>query len=301
MEDTQKIRRVWQNVVLKKIFIDILTNTQLHRCKHVRHQLVRAMNVILCDKTLTDEQIYAKMFHFVHVELDESIRQRIQHKETYRAQNRASKLSNFIKMFGNGMKPTAVLDIGCDDGAITTAVGQLLGIPPHSMHGSDVIPAAAPTSDARPATFTYHHVTKHAESLGTLPFGDGTLDVVYAFMSLHHIQNANVTIAEVYRVLKPSGLFIIREHDCVDLNGYRDVLDVVHGFYCMVWANPTEKASFKDEHWACYFGAGELQQKILGVGFKVLLNTNKNDKNFPTYIKGKVINPLRYYYAVYKK
>lgn len=290
--DTSKIRRIWHHTTLRKIFLDIITNTQLHKCKQVKNLIIRELNSGLADKTLTDEQIYAKMFHFVHFKLNPGLRARIQHKETYRALNRANKLMSFIKTYGNGIAPTSVLDIGCDDGSITVAVGTLLNLPCHAIHGSDII------SLSTPLQFTYHCANA---SVPTLPFTDATLDVVYAFMSLHHIENAAGTITEVQRVLRPGGLFIIREHDFAEaLDGYDDILDVVHGFYDMVWANPPAKHSFKDEFWAHYWTASELEAVICNANFEVLLNTSSKER-FPLFVNGKVINPLKYYYAVYRK
>lgn len=46
-----------------------------------------------------------------------------------------------------------------------------------------------------------------------LPFLNSTFDVVYARQVLHHVSNLDTVCAEVYRILKPKGLFIAtREH-----------------------------------------------------------------------------------------
>ena len=47
----------------------------------------------------------------------------------------------------------------------------------------------------------------------TLPFPDGTFDVVFARAALHHARDLRLTCSEIYRVLKPSGrLVAVREH-----------------------------------------------------------------------------------------
>jgi len=293
--DTHKIRRVWQNKILKKVFLDIISNTQLQKCKQVKRLIVRLINELLSSNpAMTDDQIYARLFAYVHSELSKELSSKIQHKEEYRIVNRANKIAHFIAQYGSGMVARSVLDIGCDDGCITNVVGNLLQLPQSSMHGCDIIPL----KDA-PANFTFHQSTPGDSRL---PFSDGEHDLIYAFMSLHHIQDCAGMLREVYRTLKPGGLFVIREHDCVSsLPGYSDVLDIMHGFYSMVWSNPQEKASFKDEYWAHYWPAQELDGLIQSLGFKMLLNTSKPREKFPQYSRGKVINPLKYYYAVYRK
>lgn len=293
--DTNKIRAVWQNKTLKKVFLDIISNTQLQKCKQVKRLIVRLINELLADVSITDEQIYARLFAYVHTELSKDLSNKIQHKEEYRVVNRANKIANFIAQYGNGMVAKSVLDIGCDDGCITNVVGKLLQLPQSAMHGCDIVPL----KDECVNNFTFH---QSVPGSAVLPFLDGQHDLVYAFMSLHHIQDCVGVLREIHRTLRPGGLFVIREHDCViSLPGYSDVLDVMHGFYSMVWSNPQEKVSFKDEYWSRYWPARELDVCIQSLGFKMLLNTSKPREKFPQYSRGKVINPLRYYYAVYRK
>jgi ubiquinone/menaquinone biosynthesis C-methylase UbiE len=294
--DTNKIRRVWQNKTLKKVFLDIISNTQLHKSKQVKRLIVRYINELLSTNAgIQDEEIYAKLFAYVHCELSKDLSSKIQHKEHYRVQNRASKIANFVAQYGNGLKAQSVLDIGCDDGSITDIVGNLLQLPPEAIHGCDVVPIVP-----APSKFTFHQSTSNHN---VLPFTDCQHDLIYAFMSIHHIQDCPSLLREVYRTLKPGGLFVIREHDCSPtmLPGYSDVLDIMHGFYSMVWSNPQEKKYFKDEYFAQYWSASALNSCIEGIGFKKLLNTSRPNERFPQFAKGKVINPLKYYYAVYRK
>jgi len=44
----------------------------------------------------------------------------------------------------------------------------------------------------------------------SLPFEDETFDVVYSSNTLEHIQNIEIVMSEVYRVLKKNGHFLIR-------------------------------------------------------------------------------------------
>lgn len=188
-------------------------------------------------------------------------------------------------------KLTSVLDLGCGEGSITNVVGRLLGLERDNIHGCDTFPIEDEI------LFNYQMLDPLERN--RLPYEDAKHEIVYAFMSLHHIRNVERTLAEVFRVLKPGGIFIIREHDCVT-EGLGMVLDIVHGFYSMVWSNPQEKKDFETEYWAYYRRAGELEQLIVAAGFERVLSTHR-DEPFPVISKGKVLNPLKYYYAVYRK
>lgn len=293
--DTRNIRRVWSNKTSRKIFLDIISGTQLRKCKQVKRLLVRLMNEMMADDRLTDELIYARCFKFIHQDLSPDMRSKIQHKENYRNVNRANKICQLVARH-LGRPPQSILDIGCDDGAITSLVGSMLKLPPSAIHGCDII-AAPPSTQS----FVYHMTSAEQVQTGELSCQNAVHDVVYALMSLHHIHNAMGTLAEIHRVLKPGGLFIIREHDCTN-EDYAAVLDVIHGFYSMVWSNPKEKCCFKDEFWSRYWTASALHGHISNCGFERLLTTHDASANvFPTYYKGRIVNPLKYYYSVYRK
>ncbi|MFQ6083608.1 MAG: class I SAM-dependent methyltransferase [Candidatus Aminicenantia bacterium] len=44
-----------------------------------------------------------------------------------------------------------------------------------------------------------------------LPFSENSFDAVFAFGILHHIENWQKAISEIYRVLKPGGYFSFEE------------------------------------------------------------------------------------------
>lgn len=54
-------------------------------------------------------------------------------------------------------------------------------------------------------------VLMKANYKGVLPFEDNKFDFIVCFSSLHHIANISFVMAELFRVLKPSGYLFIRE------------------------------------------------------------------------------------------
>lgn len=297
--DTFKIVQVWRDKTLRRVFLEIINNTQLRKCKQLKPMLIRKIGDMVQTNT-PDREIYATMYRYIHQELPREMRCKIQHKSRYRCVNRANKIVEFItRHLHPGHSPprkglprlSSVLDLGCGEGSITNVVGRLLNLRRDNIHGCDVRPIE------EEILFTY--TLLEAGNTNQLPYVDEQHEVAYAFMSLHHIPDVERTLAEVYRVLQPGGIFIIREHDCVT-DGLKLVLDIVHGFYSMVWSNPQEKTDFEKEYWAQYRSAEELERVIVGVGFERVLSTHR-DEPFPVFSKGKVLNPLKYYYAVYRK
>lgn len=290
-QKSRKISEIWSDKTLKKVFLDIISNTQLRKCKRMKPMIIRRLTTVLRERPdITDAEIYDLMYDLVHRQTPLDLRKKIQHKATYRNVNRANKIVEFITQYMPmpSSQPKSVLDLGCGEGNITNVVGRMLKLPQSGIHGCDV--KAMPQDHL----FSYTMLTDDG-----LPYQDGIHDVVYAFMSLHHIHHVDKTLQEIFRVLRSGGLFILREHDCVT-KGLAKVLDVIHGFYSMVWSNPREKKDFEAEYWAQYRTANQLHVLIESFGFKRLLDTSRDEK-FPLFYKGKVINPLKYYYAVYMK
>ena len=96
------------------------------------------------------------------------------------------------------------LDIGCGDGNITTALGKLLKA--IHVHCIEVF------TNNNNNNIEYFYIDKKRKPI--LSYPDKYFDVITAFMSLHHIVNLSDMVDEIYRILKPDGILIIKEHDC---------------------------------------------------------------------------------------
>jgi SAM-dependent methyltransferase len=92
------------------------------------------------------------------------------------------------------------LDIGCMDGSITKSLAQHIGA--KEIHCIEPDP-----KNKTPGV-------EFSTSVEKYPFDDNHFDLVTAFMTLHHIPNVELIVKEIFRVLKPGGLFFIKEHDC---------------------------------------------------------------------------------------
>ena len=123
-------------------------------------------------------------------------------------------------------KIQSYLDIGSSEGKITAEFGKHLvekyNMPKTSINGTDIVdPSRAygntnitlgqsNTIDNYPVNFKLIDVET---SPNHYDFEDNSQDIITAMMSLHHIPNVKKSLEDIYRMLKPGGLFIIREHD----------------------------------------------------------------------------------------
>lgn len=284
------ISKVWKKKQSKKIFLDIIYGTQLRKCKQLRVPFMKKITQLV-DNNTPDKEIFEQMRQFIHEETAPNVRKYIQHQGHYRGINRCTKLNTFIREYKkNPSKLETILDIGCGDGSITKTVSDNLKVPKTSVHGCDIV---------KPLPKNLNFTFSLIESPGKLPYDSKKFDVVYALMSLHHITEIDSMLSEVYRVLKDDGIFIVREHDCVS-EDLSNVLDLVHGFYSMVWCSPQEMESFEDEYFANYFTANKLDELVGKHTFQRVFGTNR-DEEYPLFHQGKVINPLKHYWVVYVK
>jgi SAM-dependent methyltransferase len=183
------------------------------------------------------------------------------------------------------------VDIGCSEGGITAELGRAIGCGKENVYGIDILP---PEKNKHKHLFQYIQVD--ADSL-TLPFENSSVCFVTAIMCLHHIKQANAYIQEVFRILKPGGIFIIQEHNTETEND-RIKLDILHGMYCMVWAKQgyQENPSFCEEYVAWYKSKTQWDTLIRNSGF--------NACAIPNTIKYKAIprnNVHHNFWAMYQK
>ncbi len=100
--------------------------------------------------------------------------------------------------------PSAVvLDVGCDDGAWTDDVRRWLGVPPHHVHGLELVDERAELARRR----GFHVHTGDIEELW--PFPDNYFDVVHANQVIEHVLRLDHFVTEIRRVLKPRGVAVV--------------------------------------------------------------------------------------------
>ena len=100
-----------------------------------------------------------------------------------------------------------VLDVGCGTGVIARQAAVDVG-PSGSVTGIDVAPDMVALAEAQPAP-EGAPIEWHQGDASTLPFGDGTFDVVVSQMSLMFIADRPAAVREMQRALADGGRVIV--------------------------------------------------------------------------------------------
>ncbi|MDJ0961547.1 MAG: methyltransferase domain-containing protein [Acidimicrobiia bacterium] len=107
--------------------------------------------------------------------------------------------------------PMSILDLGCGPGSIT--VGLARYVAPGRVVGVDAAPAALEHARTDAAEQHMDTVEFVESDVYTLPFDDGTFDVVYAHQLLQHLADPVAALDEARRVLRSGGYIAVRDAD----------------------------------------------------------------------------------------
>ncbi len=113
-----------------------------------------------------------------------------------------------------------VLDIGCGTGNLLLALGR--AAPGADLTGLDP-DARTLARAARKAHRAGVAVTWRPGFAEELPYPDGALDRMFSSLMLHHLHDKDALLAEVRRVLRPDGLFVLADidgHAALDGHGF---------------------------------------------------------------------------------
>jgi ubiquinone/menaquinone biosynthesis C-methylase UbiE len=100
--------------------------------------------------------------------------------------------------------PAAILDVGCGTGRLLRKSAARW--PAARLFGVD--PAQGMVDVAHGLASAVRFCRALAESL---PFRDGSIDLVMSSISMHHWRNASLGALEVDRILRPAGLFCLAD------------------------------------------------------------------------------------------
>ncbi|MDW6021796.1 class I SAM-dependent methyltransferase [Mesorhizobium sp. BAC0120] len=101
-----------------------------------------------------------------------------------------------------------VLDIGCGPGWFWAGVADML---PEKLELTlaDLSPGMVQEAMERLRPLPLSSVAGVQADAASLPFGDGTFELVIAMHMLYHVADPAAGIAEMYRVLKPGGVLAV--------------------------------------------------------------------------------------------
>lgn len=141
-----------------------------------------------------------------------SVSQRYNESPHFRKENK-EKVKGVIKQLMSRLPSNQrLLDMGCGTGFILSLAHDLFA----ELHGVDVTEAMINQVDLSPG-----NIKTHISKAESTPFSNGYFDMVSAYSFIDHLADIEPFLKEVYRVLKPGGIFYS------DLNpnrGYWDYL-----------------------------------------------------------------------------
>jgi len=141
---------------------------------------------------------------------------------TNRSKSRVNDIKHILDLLPNRC---VFLDIGCGEGSITKSITKYLGLPKCCAHAVDIVP--------QNSSELYTFSTTNGKALD---YESNTFDVVTIFMAAHHFEYPIHMFREIYRVIKPGAMLIIREHDII----YQEqhvFIDLAHVVYAKIINN----------------------------------------------------------------
>jgi ubiquinone/menaquinone biosynthesis C-methylase UbiE len=125
---------------------------------------------------------------------------------TYFAQYKAAKLKEWLP--NKRVKAEKILDFGCGDGMMTSFVADFF--PKAVVYGVDPSPESIKVAQE---TYPKLMFSTNYDEKPDLGFADGTFDIIFAAGAFHHIpfDRHDGYAKEIYRILKPSGYFVMFE------------------------------------------------------------------------------------------
>jgi ubiquinone/menaquinone biosynthesis C-methylase UbiE len=130
-----------------------------------------------------------------------------------------------LQKLGGRLDDARVLDVGCGRGVGVQILLEQFGA--GQVYGIDLDPQQVRRAQKRFAGTSEGRVVLAVGSVEKLPFPNEYFDAVFDFGMLHHVVDWQAGVAEIRRVLKPSGLFFFEEVTREALNrwAYRTFLD----------------------------------------------------------------------------
>jgi len=182
------------------------------------------------------------------------------------------------------------LDFGGGDGQNAYAISEKLGLKKGDVYVSDIQSWFGNENVQKYNTvLTYRYLKSFY-----LPFEDNMFDFITCFQVLHHIREYELTIRELYRIMKVGGILVIREHDCYS-NQTSLLIDIEHSLF-EISGKIGVDYSYLDKYYAHYFSKSELYSILYNVGFKNYYNNTDNK-----VLETEPLGVTRYYLSVFKK
>ena len=166
-------------------------DTELHFTEDVKDQYANWLASMGLEKNVIPEQL----------------KERMEHSDIY--EETVSVISDIIEnKISLRLNLWSYFDVGCGNGILTRDISNEIGV---LMRCCDI-------KDSRIIKSPYEYEEFYVFDGMNIPVGSSEFQVVTCLLSLHHSTTPYALLEEIYRVLSPGGILIIKEFDCQDYN-----------------------------------------------------------------------------------
>jgi len=179
---------------------------------------------------------------------------------TNRAIKNANKIKSIIPKNINLFNKDVFVDIGCGDGSITSELVKI-----YKFKKSICV-------DVENWFDTYTNKNTNIELVitdgKTINIKDNSVDVILCNHVLHHIENLDIMLDELARIMKKDGILIVKEHNCY----YKElsyVIDIYHALFELVFKK-IQNDKFTENYYSNYLSDKELYTKLKKRKFEII-------------------------------
>jgi ubiquinone/menaquinone biosynthesis C-methylase UbiE len=249
----------------------------------------KIMSKIMKNKNLLDSDIINLIIKYN--KLSEKIKDKSDNcdKWTYAIQDLSLLYLNNFKQNNIEQNNLKYLDIGCGSGKKTLLFSKYLNISKNNINGTDIKTWGPYQKNKKKLPFIFKYIENDK-----LKYQNNSFDIITCILTLHHVENLENFIKEIYRILKNNGILILIEH-CVYTDYDRIIINIQHMLYSALYdkqinyiENPIYMKCFNDNEWNYIMNKNNftcLDKNILYFGNKYLLKNNYDNIFYTFYQK----------------
>jgi SAM-dependent methyltransferase len=184
-------------------------------------------------------------------------------------EHRYAKTHRMIREAAGDLAGKRILDLGCSRGMLLERFRRYPGA---ELHGIELDPGMRALAEARGIAVDTHqiNVLRDGQIGASLPYADGSFDVVIAAEIVEHIVDSAGFLREIHRVLAPDGIVFVSTPNIL---WWKYRLDVLAGRY----PDPLEYRLLYGDDFGHVriFAPAQLHELVVSAGFEVVRTEGK--------------------------
>jgi ubiquinone/menaquinone biosynthesis C-methylase UbiE len=245
-----ELRASWNDPTVRALIERSIVNGNFKAAPHLGRALIERWDA-LCSSMLPKEEVYQRLQEYF-----ETLKRRPELQTSFasdKSERVARRITQIQGLLGK-IRPRSMVDVGCGDGEITQGLQAAYQLPRQKVIGLEVF--VRPNTKSTFVTMPFNGQA--------LPLPDKSQDLVTLFAVLHHAEEPEKLLKDIYRVMAPGGRLLVREFDAgsKELKLFNLVMDFIlykvytpfpdvpvpgNYFGTRTWNRMFEKAGFKVE------------------------------------------------------